>query len=127
MTLKFMPDPNSSCGGVTITIDRLGVQTRTYFSAPSKSIDHVDKQYLIDRGLWNIDDKYFLYVQDRYREYMSRSGNNNSLNKQIKLLQAVKFLLECPQDIIDSLDPDDKAKLCAKIKESLRKEGGKGE
>ena len=51
----------------------------------------------------------------------------NNINKQIKFLQAVKFLLECPQDVIDSLDPDDKAKLCAKIKESFSKEGGKGE
>jgi len=122
--LKFIPDPNGR--GLTVTINRLGVETRTYFSAPSKSIDHVDKQYLTDRGLWNIgnDDKYFRYVQDRYREYMNNSHNSNTIYSQIESLQAVKFLLECEQDIIDSLDPDDKAKLCARI-ESFSKVGGK--
>ena len=63
----------------------------------------------------------------REKRVFEGESTTKSLDKQIKLLQAVKFLLECPQDVIDSLDPDDRAKLCAKIKKSLGKAGGNSE
>jgi len=123
--VKLTPNP-SGRRGVALTVEHMGTETITYFNVPPRSIDHVDVAYLQKRGLWNVTTKKQLkYIQDEFKKYMQNLSDNNLLDKQIKLLQAVKFLLECPQDIIDSLDPDDKTKLCAKIEESLGKVGGK--
>jgi len=123
--VKLTPNP-SGRRGVALTVEHMGTETITYFNAPPRSIDHVDVAYLQGRGLWNVTTKKQLkYIQEEFKRYMQNLRDNNLLDRQIKLLQAVKFLLECPQDIIDSLDHDDKAKLCAKIEESLGKVGGK--